>query len=592
MKPPLKERSPLLRFLHHAHQNGLKEAMRFEAGLSRRSWAYVLGVVKGWFNGLLRWFFSWRIQRRIWIGAASLATLLALFYAVENWRGQRAWERYRLAAEAEGQSFNYEDYVPPPVPDEENLALAPIFRPLLQLQYHRDSGSLEWEDPEGYARATGVRPYWSQSDWKTKPTLGHWLKAEPCNLREWQFYYRGPTNLPAGSFPEEWVQKHAAAKREPTEGMVFGFKYDIDPFPIAPEPQSPAEDVLLALTRFDDELTEVAEAAAQRPQSRWPVRYEDGFGTSLPHLTAVRGISETLLLRAIAQLDQGKAENAKADLELCWALAESLKSEPFFISTRVRQMDVQVSLQVIWEGQRRHLWNETQLTNFVTRLDQFEFAQQHERGLRMERAGAYQMFSSLWVPSTENPWNNFRTVFHIPAGSDRAMLLNWWLRLAPRGWGYHNMIAWDRLVTRFTPDFDMGDSLSKETVRFSDLLPGSIVLVPAHFLGYDIQRVFHPRADDPSLPVMHLSVRLARTASALGLYRLRHGEYPESLTALVPDFLAELPMDEFADEPLHYRRMAADEFALWSVGPNRTDEGGAPGETLLEGDWAWRIEKP
>lgn len=91
---------------------------------------------------------------------------------------------------------------------------------------------------------------------------------------------------------------------------------------------------------------------------------------------------------------------------------------------------------------------------------------------------------------------------------------------------------------------------------------------------------------------MHLSVRLARTASALGLYRLRHGEYPESLTALVPDFLAELPMDEFADEPLHYRRMAADEFALWSVGPNRTDEGGAPGETLLEGDWAWRIEKP
>lgn len=552
MKPPLKERSPLLR--------------------------------------LFRWFFTWRIQRRLWIGAASLATLLALLYAIENWRGQRAWERYRLAAEAEGQSFNYEDYVPAAVPDEENLALAPIFRPLLEIR--RDSGSTEWIDPEGYARVTGVRPYWRQSDWKTKPTLGRWLKAEPCDLREWQFYYRGPTNLPAGSFPEAWVEKHAAVKREPAERGPRGFNYTIGPFPIAPKPQSPAEDVLFALTLFDDELTEIAEAAAQRTQSRWPVRYEYGFGALLPHLGSLRGISETLLLRAIAQLDQGNAERARADLELCWALAESLKSEPYIISTRVRQMLVRESLQVIWEGQQRHLWNETQLTNFITRLDRFEFAEQHERGLRMERAGAYQMFSSLWVPSTESPWDNFQKVFPIPAGSDRVMLLNWWLRIAPKGWGYHNVIAWDRIVTRFTPHFYIGDSLSKETVRFSDLLPGSIVLVPAHFLGYDFQRVFHPRAEDPSLPVIHLSVRLAQTACVLELHRLRHGEYPESLTALVPGFLTELPVDEFADDPLHYRRTAPDEFALWSVGPNRTDESGAPGETLREGDWAWRIEKP
>src|SRR5688572_29806086 len=120
--------------------------------------------------------------------------------------------------------------------------------------------------------------------------------------------------------------------------------------------------------------------------------------------------------------------------------------------------------------------------------------------------------------------------------SGYGLLLDWWLLVAPRGWGYHNMIAWDRIVTRFTPDFYMGDSLSKETVRFSDLLPGSLVLLPAHFLGHDFQRVFYPREEDPSLPVMHLSVRLARTACALGLYRLRHGEYPESLTALVPGF--------------------------------------------------------
>ena len=50
------------------------------------------------------------------------------------------------------------------------------------------------------------------------------------------------------------------------------------------------------------------------------------------------------------------------------------------------------------------------------------------------------------------------------------------------------------------------------------------------------------------------SVDLARIAIALERYRLAHGEYPESLDALAPQFIAKLPHDIINGQPLHYRR--------------------------------------
>ncbi len=50
------------------------------------------------------------------------------------------------------------------------------------------------------------------------------------------------------------------------------------------------------------------------------------------------------------------------------------------------------------------------------------------------------------------------------------------------------------------------------------------------------------------------SVDLARTAIALERYRLAHGDYPESLDALAPQFIEKVPHDVIGGGPLHYRR--------------------------------------
>jgi len=56
------------------------------------------------------------------------ATLIVLFYVEEDWRGARAWAATKAEWEARGESFDYARLIPPAVPDNENLAMLPIFQ--------------------------------------------------------------------------------------------------------------------------------------------------------------------------------------------------------------------------------------------------------------------------------------------------------------------------------------------------------------------------------------------------------------------------------------------------------------------------------
>jgi hypothetical protein len=68
---------------------------------------------------------GWRIVRRILVGIAVLATLIALLYAEEDWRGKRAWENCKHELAAKGVEMDYDKFIPPPVPDDQNFFKAP-----------------------------------------------------------------------------------------------------------------------------------------------------------------------------------------------------------------------------------------------------------------------------------------------------------------------------------------------------------------------------------------------------------------------------------------------------------------------------------
>src|SRR5713226_6759044 len=95
------------------------------------------------------WLFSWRVIRRTLIVLAWTATIVALLYGEENWRGRRAWNKYRHELEARGEQLDWKAFIPKPVPDEQNFAATPFFEFLFVNKTNRHN----WNDD--YGRASG-----------------------------------------------------------------------------------------------------------------------------------------------------------------------------------------------------------------------------------------------------------------------------------------------------------------------------------------------------------------------------------------------------------------------------------------------------
>ncbi len=64
------------------------------------------------------------LRRSLWT-LGGLAALLVAFHTVENFRGKRAWERWKAERRAAGAAFDLSTFAPPVVPEAENFAAHP-----------------------------------------------------------------------------------------------------------------------------------------------------------------------------------------------------------------------------------------------------------------------------------------------------------------------------------------------------------------------------------------------------------------------------------------------------------------------------------
>jgi hypothetical protein len=506
----------------------------------------------------LKRLFSWRAARRLVISFAVIATLIGLFYAEEDWRGWHAWQKFKHEWEAKGERFDRASVVPSPVPDDQNFALTPIVA----------SSYLHVLDKTGHAlrpRNTNVvnrlkMDVAHNNNWPTNST-GNWEKSTVTDLKVWQQYYRA-----------------LAAKT--------------NEFPVALEPQTPAADVLLALSKNDPAIEQLRQASLL-PYSRFPLEYDKDNPAAilLPHLNALRGCARVLQLRAIAELQNGQSDKALDDVKLMLRLTDSVRAEPFLISHLVRIAILDITMQPVWEGLAEHKWSDTQLVELDRELAKFDFLADYRLSMRGElvllQGGIIDWLRRL-------PEELFNISGDMSSGADPSLRIL--CRLIPSGWFYQNQLRCARpMVEAYLPVADVNRGIiSPAATRRAD---AAIEANTNHATPYNIiERMLLPAlgAVTKKFAYGQESVDLARVAIALERYRLAHGEYPESLDALAPQFIAKLPHDIINGQPLHYRRTNDGQFVLYSVGWNETDDGGEVPPTkvgwlnLTKGDWVWQ----
>ncbi|HEY5346048.1 MAG TPA: hypothetical protein VIK62_06860 [Verrucomicrobiae bacterium] len=513
----------------------------------------------------IRWLGCWRNFKRFLFGLACFATLIALFYVEEDWRGKHDWENFKHEWEAKGEHFDFVSVIPPAVPDGQNFAMAPIVASSYETYFDKSGHEVYPRNTNVVDRLSMIT--WRDNHWAHEPKSENWQTAKKTDLKAWQEYFRSP---PPNS-------------------------KETNSFPIAPQPQTPAADILLALSKYDSAIAEIR-AASQLPYSRFPLTYDKAapFDILLPHLAAVKSCAQAVGLRALAELQNGQSEKAAEDVKLALYLSGSIRTEPFLISQLVRIAMVNIALQPIYEGLAEHKWSDAQLVALNAELAQLNFLADYKSSMRGElglQAGAIE-----YLRRQPEQFMNLSAENYSGKALPFPARVIW--QLVPSSFFYQNRLNCARMMVEFylpLADENQG-TISKTLTHRADAAIEAIqkhrnpynllesMLVPA--LGGAVEKFAHAQA----------SVDLARTAIALERYRLAHGEFPESLDALAPQFIAQVPHDVINGQPLKYRRTNDGQFVLYSVGWNEKDDGGvvvyktgsSPEVDRDKGDWVWR----
>jgi len=335
------------------------------------------------------------------------------------------------------------------------------------------------------------------------------------------------------------------------------------------------------------EALEDLAAAARRPACRVPVTYLPLNAGTFPGFVGFRAAGRVLQLRALVALRAGHGEAAFQDVATLLRLARHLRREPLLISQLLHLALGGIALQPLWEGLEGHAWTQPQLLAFQELLRE-DFLGSMALAWRMERAVRAPFILEL---AAQAPWSWARPSTSIwddaaqPSGRALSFLRR---RTLPRGWILQNDVRGEQaiqeiLIDSLDPARHRIDPRHQDAALAAHGHPGR---TPYTFLVSKVGQVFA----DQNMRAARVQAGFdqALVGCELERFRLASGKYPKALAELQTP----LPGDVIDGRPLRYR-LRGEGYVLYSVGWNRVDDGGVPGQgqdPLREGDWTWIIQ--
>jgi len=588
-----------------------------------------------------------RTQSRALITLATLATLVAVFYLEEDWRGRRAWEQCKAQLETGGIVMDWNQYLPPPVPDDQNFftastnillrfkkaeteaerkALAqcvwlsivygtnsfPVFesaknKPLAVAQIHL----LPTATASSAARANDLvlQLHEPGSPEKVRNLLqkaiGQSLTgAAGFKFSELQLSKLTPAQIFLSAEPppslaelENLIPKDLVTNigqlRIEASGEKSTFEVRLTGVRI-----TAAADYLSWSEQYAPALEEVR-AALARPYAVIPGDYSRPFLRPIPNFVALRSIAQTLAQRAQCDILLGQPDPALRELTLLHDLCRMLTHPPAGKPVTLVESMIHVAITGLYvaavaDGFRRQVWQDAQLTTLQTQLQAIHLPPLVEESFRDELVGSAhtldtatptELHKLLSLHSRNTPANLWERLTNPDF---------WLLQVAPRGWYYQNMAVAAKLEQKPLAGFDLpNDLIRPEAARIGN---AEVETTLRHWSPWHLwAAIAVPNAFKAMQTTAYNQnlVNEAQIVCALERYHLAHGEYPASLEALRPQYCDALPHDLIGGQPLHYQRTEAGQFLLYSVGWNEKDDGGAVAltpsgaEDREHGDWVW-----
>jgi hypothetical protein len=447
--------------------------------------------------------------------------------------------------------------------------------------------------------------FYAEEDWRgkcawenykreleAKGEILDWNKLVPPPVPDDQNFFKAPKMADWFIRPDDW--RHPSLTNELTERLRNADTTATNLTEIA------ATKYLAWSDQFEPQYDLIREAL-KRPYARMDGNYSDPLEIPIPNFVAVRSLAQVLAQRAKCYLLIGRPERALNELALLNDSRRLLENAPTgkpmpLVSAMINVAVVGLYVNTIAGGFKSHSWQEPQLALLQGQLSELNLIPLVSQALHEESAHDCRFIEQLETASKIDKkrmgtFLGIRNLWRWKNLDDSEFLL---FNVAPSGWISQNLIIAVKAHEKVLDEMDASntvvfpqkiDATMRETENIinNDSLYG--VLASISIPNYS--KAFQTLAYNQTL------ANEAQIACALERYHLAHGEYPETLDALAPQFIETIPHDIIGGQPLHYRRTDDGKFLLYSVGWNETDDGGLDLSQknkfdFTQGDWVWK----
>lgn len=358
--------------------------------------------------------------------------------------------------------------------------------------------------------------------------------------------------------------------RRPVDGSpdlpLLGTKRDsLEITPSAPLPPKARAVADRFLATNQSRFVAVRRALRRGPVARYPVRLKEGLSALLPHLVAIEEEVRRFRLATLVAVDDGRTSDALDSMETTLLLPESLAADPLLIAHLVR-LRIYHSMLDDLERLLSHGPPSADVLRRMARLvDRLSMADAERRSFIAERAMILEVIEN---PSTPQLEGGELTLADVKMAATL-------FRLGEFAFGYLaaerrlSLRTFDRLLR--LADAPLTDRLLESKTIFADFRNEAAGFPPKVLCGLLI-----PALERASIKFGTLEARrgAARAALALEEFRAqRQGSLPSDLPALVPTFLAAIPIDPFSGKAMAFRTRERG-FVVYSVGEDGQDDEG------------------
>ncbi len=467
------------------------------------------------------------VRRHPWLTtiAAIFLVCVVVFFCFE-WRAEQRWQRYAAAARARGVKLMLTDFARPEVPDEQNFAALPMFR-----------------------------RRWTYTNFSIEPAFAFPRLSLDGSMRPTR---RSPWNgWPP--FGDPFVQQHTVDWVQWQKAFqAWGFLSD-------PTDQT-AADVLRALEHYAPEFQEWRQWRV-RPQCRFPLDVEHGGWLPWPCLQTFRCAVMVFTLRMRAHLAMGDSAAAYEDFEDGLQAYRALIHQPGLNGRVTHTYALQTLINGMGGGLQSHEWSAVECRKIQATLSAIRIWDDWAFALSSERASVNTHYES-WMKTPL--WKRGNQLGSYWSNTNRSII-----SVIPRGWIRDSQ----RLQNQYFDELLARVDTANQTFNPDGQTPSAASNFSSPIDQYHYLFYYVTGANYETIQARFAGVAVlldeARIACALELFRAKHQAYPEKLGELMPEFIQTLPTDIYSRAPYRYQRLGKSSYRLYSVGRNRTDEGGA-----------------